>query len=107
MAIVDELIEVCEKLPGFYGYRPSFVKNEVIIEEIIFSIKSEEENCEYIINIYLKENKCVSSKIDARYDDLSLAQIFDEEEEFKEIVTYKNQLIKGLNQKISILEKSN
>ena len=98
MTIADKLIDVCEKLPGFYGYRPSMQEHEIVIDELQFRLADKENECEYYLRIYLAAHRCVRADIDAHYNDGSIARIEDKEAGFEDIIAHKNKLMTSLNQ---------
>lgn len=97
MTVADKLIDACEKLPGFYGYRPSMKEHEIIIDELQFRLTDKDHECEYFLRIYLNDHTCVDADIDAHYSDGSIARVHDHEETFSDIINHKNKLIASLN----------
>lgn len=89
----DKLIEVCERLPGYYGYRPSMVGDDIRVDELLFRLDGKEKDCEYSISIVLDEKKCVETQIDARYTDGSIAKLLRDDEDFKDIWNHNEKLV--------------
>lgn len=89
----EKLIEVCEKLPGYYGYRPSMVGDNIQVDELLFRLKTEKHECEYTISIVLDGNKCLDSTIDARYTDGSIAKVTKGDTDFKDVWSHNNKLV--------------
>jgi hypothetical protein len=93
---VEKMIQMCEKLPGYYGYRPSMIGESIEIDELMFRLNDSDENCEYSLSIFMDNNRISNTKIDVRYSDGSIASVMDNELKFKDIVGHKNKLVKFL-----------
>lgn len=98
MSRTEKMLDISQKLPGYYGYKPYFDdQGEVKVSEIIFQLEDKEKNCDYNLKIEVENEKCKRGLIEIRYDDYSIAQVEENDLEFLEILSHKNKVIRVLN----------
>jgi hypothetical protein len=97
MSKQERILAISRKLPGFYAYRPYFVDGELIIQELIFKLKDIQRESEYILTLFVDEDRITEGVIDVKDKDCSIVQISDHYEEFLEIISHKNKIIEALN----------
>lgn len=99
MVSSEKLIELSEKLPGYFGYRPTMSNGEIHIEEVMFRLseRKEGEKVEYLLSLFFTDNRCVDGVLDARYSDGSVATIKDSDTDFSDIIGHKNKVVSALN----------
>lgn len=93
MDIAEKLIDVCEQLPGYYGYRPSMQEDTLYIQEVYFQLPDETNDCSYSLCVYLSDNQATHATIDVRYSDGSMAYADESHPVFADILAHKNKLL--------------
>lgn len=98
MVTSERLIDVCEKLPGYYGYRPSMENQMIWIDELMFHLEDKTNDYTYMLHIFLEKNKTTHAYVDVRYDDGSISRVREDDPEFEDIIHHKNKLMSAFIQ---------
>lgn len=95
MLTAERLVDIAERLPGYYGYRPVAIGEDVRIKELFFRIDDEEYH--YNMSFYFDGSRCIDSTIDVRYSDGSIARLNENSKVFNDIIKHRDKLVHLFN----------
>lgn len=97
MSKYEKIIQIAEKLPGYYGYRPTIEGQEIILKELFFRLHDHDAEMDYTLVLFYENGMFEEGIVDAKFSDGSVVEVQEDDEDFREIILHKNKIMKALN----------